>query len=488
MVRRTLLDITTGVKPIAMAYGAYFDPEAAAWFVDGEVPAALQKCVVSQDAINGLGLWMNGTFVGTWRLTAQGDVLEYAESWLNDEQAVPLSLSLPLVPYSPCHHGAKVRNYFENLLPDSKEIRERLARRYGARSTGAFDMLTQLGRDCVGALQLLPAGVAPATVPAIEGPALANSGVADVLRTVTSLDHCNPSHDLRVAIAGAQEKTALLYFDGQWRLPSGSMPTTHILKLPMGLVGNQKIDLRDSVENEWLCSLILRAYGLPVARCEPLQFEDQRALVVERFDRTWSYSTSGTKMVRLPQEDMCQAMGLSPTLKYESDGGPGIDRILTFLDGSLDPECDKRTFFQTQVLFWMLCAPDGHAKNFSLNLHPGGRYQLTPIYDVLSAYPLLGHGPNQWSPNRVKMAMALRSKNTHYHMREIRRRHWIALGGRHSVMTVDGRGAEYLLDDLVERTQHVVKSVCAQLPQSFPAQLADSILGGLTSAAGKLSC
>ncbi|MRW83740.1 type II toxin-antitoxin system HipA family toxin [Pseudoduganella sp. FT26W] len=429
---------------------------------------------------------MNGAFVGTWRMTTQGDVLEYAESWLNNEQAVPLSLSLPLVPPNLGHRGHTVRNYFENLLPDSVEIRERLAQRYGARSTGAFDMLAQLGRDCVGALQLLPVGAAPATA-AIEPPELTNAEVADVLRAATSADRRSPSHDLRVAIAGAQEKTALLYFDGQWRLPSGSMPSTHILKLPMGLVGNQKIDLRDSIENEWLCSLILRAYGLPVARCEPLQFEDQWALVVERFDRAWSYGASGSWLSRLPQDDVCQAMGFPPALKYESDGGPGIDRILSFLDGALDPERDKRTFFQAQVLFWMLCAPDGHAKNFSFHLLPGGRFHLAPIYDVLSAYPLLGHGPNKWSPSRVKMAMALRSKNTHYHMREIQRRHWIAVAQRHSILAPDGGSVDNLIDDLVARTPEVVAAVRAQLPPTFPAQLSDQIFFGLTNAAARLS-
>jgi serine/threonine-protein kinase HipA len=379
-----------------------------------------------------------------------------------------------------------VRNYFENLLPDSMEIRERLAKRYGAKSTGAFDMLAQLGHDCIGALQVLPLGIAPAGAAAVDAPALTSTAVADVLRQATSVDYCGPRHDLRVAIAGAQEKTALTYFDGHWRLPSGSMPATHILKLPMGLVGNQRIDLRDSVENEWLCSLILRAYGLPVARCEPLQFEDQRALVVERFDRAWPYGASGTRLARLPQEDMCQALGVSPALKYESDGGPGIDRILTLLDGSINPDHDKRTFLQAQLLFWMLCAPDGHAKNFSIQLFPRGRYKLTPIYDVLSAYPLLGHGPNKWSPSRVKLAMALRSKNAHYHMKEIQRRHWIAVAQRHSILAADGGSAGDLIDDLVVRTPEVIAAVRAQLSPTFPAQLRDQILFGLASAATRL--
>ena len=200
------------------------------------------------------------------------------------------------------------------------------------------------------------------------------------------------------------------------------MPT-HILKLPLGLIGGMKLDMRHSVENEWLCALILKEFGLPVAACQSMQFEDTKALVVERFDRTWwTHPEGGQRLVRLPQEDMCQAMGIAPEAKYEADGGPGIDGILDLLDGSITREQDRRDFFKVQLLFWMLCATDGHGKNFSLFLRPGGRYQLTPLYDVLSAYPVLGEGPSRMSPHRVKLAMAVRSRNAHWKVRDILRR------------------------------------------------------------------
>jgi serine/threonine-protein kinase HipA len=275
--------------------------------------------------------------------------------------------------------------------------------------------------------------------------------------------------------------------DGQWCMPQGATPTTHILKLPLGLVGGMGLDLRESVENEWLCAQILKAYGLPVAHCEPVQFEDMKALAVERFDRMWWTTPSGERqLVRLPQEDLCQATATTPDLKYEAQGGPGIDRIMAVLDGSMTPEQDKRTFFLAQVLFWMLCAPDGHAKNFSLFIRPGGRYQLTPLYDVISAYPILGMGPNQISPFKVKLAMAVRGKNAHWKMSEIQRRHWVALGSRHGVVTADGRPAEALLDDLVTRTPEVITRIQGELPEGFPQALANSILDGLAQASKQL--
>jgi serine/threonine-protein kinase HipA len=150
-------------------------------------------------------------------------------------------------------------------------------------------------------------------------------------------------------------------------------------------------------------------------------------------------------------------------------------------------DADRRTFFQAQVIFWLLCAPDGHAKNFSVFLRPGGRYQLTPLYDVLSAYPVLGDGPGKLSPSKVRLAMAVRSKNAHWRMRDILRRHWLAVGERHGIVSVDGRGAQVVIDDLVARTPGVMETVRKALPRDFPEQLADSILTGLQAAANKLA-
>jgi serine/threonine-protein kinase HipA len=439
-----------------------------------------------------LGLWMNGIEVGTWSISpSAGDTLRYADAWTRSEQGRPISLSLPFTPGNAPHRGAKVAAYFENLLPDSKSIRERVARRFHTGSVEPFDLLTEIGRDCAGALQILQRGDAPLGVTTLESEPLTDARVAQVLRGAVTSGPPGLRHDeddFRISIAGAQEKTALLRVDDQWCMPHGTTPTTHILKLPLGLAGGMRLDLSESVENEWLCSVILKAYGLPVATCECVQFDDMKALAVERFDRTWWRSGTGDSwIVRLPQEDMCQAKGLPPQAKYEADGGPGIDSILASLEGSMARDEDRLTFFQAQVIYGLLCAPDGHAKNFSVFLRPGGRYQLTPLYDVLSAYPVLGDGPGKLSPFKVKLAMAVRSKNAHWRVRDIVRRHWLAVGTRHGIVSVDGRGAQYVIDDLVARTPGVVETVRKALPRDFPEQLADSILTGLQAAANKLA-
>ncbi|MBC7202950.1 MAG: type II toxin-antitoxin system HipA family toxin [Pusillimonas sp.] len=440
-----------------------------------------------------LYLWMNGAFVGTWRVRPHvGEILQYDDNWVSSNQGRPLSLSLPFTPGNQPHRGDAVRAYFENLLPDSKAIRERVARRFQTSSTEAFALLAEIGRDCAGALQILPSNTSPESVQEVKATPLNDAEVAQVLRNTLAptsrIDRDSDDVEFRISIAGAQEKTALSWLNNQWCLPHGATPTTHILKLPLGLVGNLKFDMSDSIENEWLCSKILHAYGLPVASTQILQFEDMKVLAVERFDRTWWENEEGKRwLLRLPQEDMCQTTGTPPHLKYESDGGPGVRTIMKLLATSRNPDRDRRTFFQAQVLFWMLRATDGHAKNFSIFLRPGGTYELTPLYDVLSAYPVIGRGANQLSPFKAKMAMAVRSKNTHWVMRDIVRRHWLAVGKEHGIVAPDGRGAEVVLDDIVAQTPEVVRSVRAMLPEKFPEHVADSILNGLQVAADKLA-
>lgn len=437
-----------------------------------------------------LGLWANGTFLGTWTRRPSGaDTLQYDQAWVSSKDAWPLSKSLPFAFGTLLHEGASVSNYFENLLPDSSEIRSRMGRKYGVSETDGFDLLAQAGRDCAGALQILPLSAQRAREQGVHAKPLTDAEVANVLRASSVSAFMNDrrgDNDCRIALAGAQEKTALLHHNGQWHVPLGSTPTTHIFKLPMGLVGNMRADMSSSVENEWLCSLIFEAFGMPVAKCWPAKFEDVKALVVERFDRRWS-AEQGGRLLRLPQEDLCQATGTHPDQKYESDGGPGMDRIMSLLDGSLNSQADKLTFFRAQVLFWMLCATDGHAKNFSIRLYPAGAFELAPLYDILSAYPLLGQGPNKISPFRARLAMGVRSKNTHWKVRDVMRRHWVSFGERHAMRNIDGHEASWIVDDLSARAPSVVLRVRSMLPTDFPHELAENIFEGLLTAANRLS-
>lgn len=435
-----------------------------------------------------LAIWTNGQRVGTWRLAPGGEAqLQYESTWVNAPQGRPLSLSLPFTIGNSPLKGDRVHNFFDNLLPDSIEIRRRLAARFKTESTNPFALLQALGRDCVGAVQLLGEEEEPVGFDQIEGAPLTDPEVELYLQravapgAVLGQQDANDD-DFRISLAGAQEKTALLWHNNQWMRPHGATPTTHIFKLPLGMVGaTRQIDMRTSVENEWLCSRILAAYGLPVAASRIMDFGAQRVLVVERFDRR--LHPSGQWWLRLPQEDFCQAANVPPDRKYESDGGPGIRDICAILQHSTNAQQDLRTFMSAQIIYWMLGAIDGHAKNFSIQLLPQGRYQLAPLYDVLSFWPVAGGAANNIQTHKAKMAMAVWGKSRHYNLREIQRRHYNAMAAQCGL----GAHAEDLLQPIIESTPGVIAQVRAQLPLGFPKEVAEPVLLGLENAAGRLA-
>lgn len=434
--------------------------------------------------INTLTIWMNGEFVGYWRIKSGIDELQYDQGWLTNPRGRPLSLSLPFTPNNQVLKGDKVSFYFDNLLPDSQNIRERLARRFKTNSIQAFDLLIALGRDCVGAIQLLPDGETPKNIKCIKYQYLNDLQVADILNSATNNYAFGQLNDdeLRISLAGAQEKTALLWHNNQWCKPLDETPTTHIFKLPMGLIGNMKANMQTSVENEWLCSKIMAAFDMPIAHCDIGIFGNTKALIVERFDR--KLSTDGSWIIRLPQEDFCQAQGLSPLLKYQGDGGLNIQDCINLLANSENASIDKKHFFKAQIIFYLLAATDGHAKNFSIKHLPNNKYQLTPMYDVLSIHPLIGTKAHQIPKQRVKMAMAIRGSKNYYHLAKIQHRHFITHGK--SIGFAEKEVLE-LINSVVQATDTVILRVTAMLPKNFPSELADKIFNGMKIQAQKLN-
>jgi serine/threonine-protein kinase HipA len=430
-----------------------------------------------------LDIWMNGQRVGVWSWSRTGSpTLRYDPTWVSSGNARPLSLSLPLPAGDGEIRGAAVVNYFDNLLPGSDIIRERLHRRFRTASIRAADLLAAIGRDCVGAVQLVPAGTTPPLHNTIDSTPLTDVQIEALLRNIsnTTPGDQSPGRDFRISIAGAQEKTALLRIGKRWHLPHGATPTTHIFKLPLGIVGNMQADMRESVENEWLCAKLLTELGFDVAPTEMAQFGTQKVLVVERFDRRWMQDEKdhNSWIARLPQEDFCQAAGWPGALKYESDGGPGIRAGLALLAGSTQAKADSLRFAMAQLAFWLMAATDGHAKNFSIFIDRGGSYRLTPLYDVLSAWPIVGPGRGQIAVQRVKLAMALKGKSSHYRMQEIHTHHWQAL----AKLTGAPDAFEQMVG-LVLQVPYALERVVEQLPADFPQRVFKPIRAGMVAQA-----
>lgn len=427
--------------------------------------------------MNTLDVYMNGLKVGEYTREKSGaNQFRYDKTWLSSTGRRSISLSLPL--QTKAHSGAEVYNFFDNLLPDNREIRDRIVARFHAHSSEPFDILAQVGRDCIGAIQLVEHNSPRPDVKHIKSKPLTDKQVAKMINGYKSkapLGMLVDEADFRISLAGAQEKTALLLRNNQWHLPLGSTPTSHIIKLPIGEIKshNRVIDMAQSVENEYLCSKIASAYGFDVANCEIIAPDGVKALAVERFDR--KVSANGAWIMRLPQEDFCQVTGTSPARKYETDGGPTIARIMSELLGSSQPLEDRHTFMRAQVLFWLLGATDGHAKNFSIFIAQNNQYRLTPLYDILSAFPALSK--KGLHEKDLKLAMSLKgSRGRKYECRMIRRKHFLETANEVGFST---GSMNEILDEMAVSTETVIQNVFGALPAGFPSSIADPIFEGM---------
>lgn len=416
-----------------------------------------------------LSVYLNSRHVGWLTREASGAVdFRYAGPWLESGQGLPVSLSLPL--REDRYIGAPVLAVFDNLLPDNHGVRTRIAEKVGAEGVDAFSLLTAIGRDCVGALQFLPEDAEPGPAGVIEGREVSEAEIAGILRNLARTPLGVGQDDgFRISIAGAQEKTALLRSNGRWMKPHGATPTTHIFKPQIGQLPNG-VDLSHSVENEFFCLKLASSLGLPSAAVEMASFEDVRVLLVERFDRV---TVPDGRLLRVPQEDCCQALSVPWTRKYESEGGPGVRDIARLLAGSDDPTTDRRRFLMSIILFWLLGATDGHAKNFSVFLAPGGGFALTPLYDIVSAQPSVD--AHQVRHNQFKLAMAVGGS----------RRYGIdGVLPRHFVQTAEqsGVGRRVIADiirEVIDSTPNALEQTLATLPKGFPDHVAASIAGGV---------
>ncbi len=442
-----------------------------------------------------LMVWAHGQKVGEWAVREGEHRFQYAEEWTASPAAQRLSLSLPLLPGNALHRGPAVAHYFDNLLTDNEVIRRRLQGRFATASTEAFHLLAAVGSECAGAVQLLPRETPPTGFDRIEAVALDDAGVARAIKAALAPHRpAQPQESTADAVdngpygclAGAQEKLALLQREGRWFQPLNSTPTTHILKLPLGHFASMPSNMPDAIENEWLCSRVMTAFGLSTAHCDIATFGGHKVLVVRRFDRALHQAGTGTGtntewLARLPQEDFCQALGVAGAKKYERDGGPGLRDMLRVLDGSANALADKTAFVKAQMVLWLLGAINGHAKSFSLCLEKGDSYRLAPFQGALSAWPLIGEGPGKLAPHHARLAIALRSKSAHWTLADLLPTHW------DGVAKQAGLGdARTLCDELVSQLPGVLACVEAELPPAFPAHVVDSIFEGIQSGRARL--
>ncbi|OHV39364.1 MULTISPECIES: type II toxin-antitoxin system HipA family toxin [Pseudofrankia] len=355
---------------------------------------------------------LGGRRVGELAMDATGKFrFTYDEAWSADQNATPLSLSMPVG--QPEHGDGPVRAFIWGLLPDNERVLERWAAEYQVSPRNPFALLRHVGEDCAGGAQF----VIPERVDAL----LAGKGsvrwldeaeIADRLRILRADPTAWHAHSTgQFSLAGAQAKTALHYddFTGRWGDPAGATPTTHILKPAIS-------GLDDHDLNEHLCLSAARLLGMSVAHTEVLSFGAERVIAVSRYDRV---QNPAGRVIRVHQEDMCQAAGVSPTIKYQNEGGPGPEQIIDILRRYVRPAASAAQhvdrFVDALAFNWVIGGTDAHAKNYSVLL-AGAQARLAPLYDVASVLAY----DDVYLP-KLRLAMRIGGE---YRVAAIYGRHW----------------------------------------------------------------
>lgn len=354
-----------------------------------------------------LVLLLDGQTIGVIRRRQGRLSLIYDKAWRLRADAYPLSLSMPLTAAE--HPHGPVNAFLWGLLPDNEVVIGRWARHFQVSPKSPFALIGAVGEDCAGAVQF----VRPDRLEALQGGAhdsidwLDEREVAERLKALREDQAAwRAARDTgQFSLAGAQPKTALMWEDGRWGVPSGRLPTTHILKPPTAAFDGH-------AENEHLCLTLARRLGIPAATSRVETFEGEIAIVVERYDRL----RLGARIARVHQEDFCQALARLPAEKYQNEAGPGVpDCVAVLADQSSAPGEDITTFLDVILFNWIVAGTDAHAKNYSLLLSSEGRVRLAPLYDIASALPY-----RDLDYQKLKLAMKLGGE---YRLGDIGARH-----------------------------------------------------------------
>ena len=330
--------------------------------------------------VRALDVYIHGHLAGRLVLRDNGlTTFQYDQRWLARPDAAPVSLSLPLrekrFPHRECIP------FFSGVLPEGRS-RELIARILGISETNDFALLERIGGECAGAVMLLPEGTPPAT--ADEGTRVLNDAeLAQVLHELRRRPLLVGSEGLRLSLAGAQDKLPVRIVDGRVALPLGTAASTHIIK-PASL------DFDGLVFNEAFCLTLAQAVGLPTSACSVGRVDDIDYLALERFDRRFD----GERVLRVHQEDFCQALSATPERKYQSEGGPSLKRCFDLLRAvSAAPVLDLGALLDAVVFNFVIGNNDAHGKNFALLHREDGTTRLAPLYDLVSTayYPDLAH-------------------------------------------------------------------------------------------------
>lgn len=413
-----------------------------------------------------LRVYLDGTPIGTATQSSQGSLgFSYDDEYTVMADPTPVSLSLPVL--SNRHRDKAVRAYMEGLLPDSEGARQRWASDYHVSPNNPFALLAHVGRDAAGAVQILPPEVDPADARARTGDIewVSDTDFVDLVQDLATHQYdWDPGRfGGRWSLAGAQPKIALFRDpqSGQFGIPRDSTPTTVIVKPAIARYAQHHI-------NEALCQRAANEAGLLAAESDVLEVGDVQVLISTRYDRLYD----GTVWHRVHQEDMCQALSVHPSLKYQSDGGPAVGDIADLLNRLPieDRDVNAERFFKALAYNVLIGGTDAHAKNYSLILI-GSRAQVSPLYDTASAAPY---------DQRERLLSSMKIGD-HWRMLDVTNSDWRKVGRR---LGIPGDQAVAWVDELRDQLSGAFERAAASLPiavQSEAERMSERIIDHVAS-------
>lgn len=411
-----------------------------------------------------LDVWFDGNKAGQLVQDDSGRLqFAYNADYLGAKQPWPLSVSMPVGAAE--FEDRVARPFFAGLLPEDL-IRRKVAKLLGVSEKNSFSMLEVIGGECAGALSLYPEGTPPHKENPDDIQMLDEKHLDEIFEHLKRRPLFAGEDGVRLSLAGAQDKLAVRLIGNKLALMRGGAPTTHILKTLI----SDRPDVTDSVHNELFCLMLAARCGLSVPHVQMRRTPNQPYLLVERYDRSWQ----GSDVVRLHQEDFCQALSISPENKYEREGGPGISTCLDEIQKhSIEPLPDRLAFLNIVIFNYLIGNSDAHGKNFSL-LYEEGKPRLAPAYDLLSTavYPELA----------TKMAMKIGGK---YEPNEVYLRHWYRLVPDTAVAR---KAIEKSLADMATTTLEQATKLHSELnKENITSLVLDSILALIKKRCARLN-
>ena len=349
-----------------------------------------------------LQVFLGGQPVGLLMQSDAGDLsFEYAQ-----DATRALSISMPLEDKTFGNDACEA--YFGGLLPESEPARKMLGLRFGVNAHNTFSLLRAIGHECAGAVSVVEQDdpIVPVDSFDLKLKVISDKELARHIRELPRSPLFVGVEDLRLSLAGVQDKAAVCLVDGKIALPLEGSPTTHILKPAIEIV-------KDSVPNEYFCMRVARAMGLNVPPVEMRMADKTPYLLVERYDR--EFLPDG-RLRRIHQEDFCQALGIRTSAKYEAEGGPGLKASFDLVKQCDTPAADVLHLMEMVIVNYLLGNTDAHGKNFSLLHRPDSAIVLAPFYDLLCT--------QIYEKLTKNMSMQIGGK---HNINEVRPEHWEAL-------------------------------------------------------------